>query len=270
MAIGSEVTISPVTLLGVPLDENSSFARGPAAGPAAIRAALASSHGHRTTELGINLNTAPWIDGGDIDVAGTEPMVAIEAAAAAVAASGRKLLALGGDHSVSAPLIKAAAAKHGPLTVFHIDAHPDLYADFAGNPHSHASPFARALEAGAIKRLVQVGIRTLNTTLNAEVAKYGVEVVTMRDWPRDVTSDLEGPLYVSLDLDGLDPAFAPAVSHPEPGGLSTRDVIRMLQDLPVSPVAGDVVELNPFRDINSMTAFVAAKCVKELMGRMLA
>jgi agmatinase len=267
MAKGASVPL--VTLMGVPLDENSSFARGPAGAPAAIRAALASSHGHRTTELGVNLDQAAWADGGDIGIEGDDPIASIQAAAAGVAARGSKLLALGGDHSVSAPLIKAAAAKHGPLTVFHVDAHPDLYSDFEGNPHSHASPFARALEAGAIMRLVQVGIRTLNATLRAQVEKHGVEVVTMRDWPRDVTSGLKGPLYVSLDLDGLDPAFAPGVSHPEPGGLSTREVIRMLQDLPVSPVAGDVVELNPLRDINGMTGFVAAKCVKELMGRML-
>ncbi|MBN9243230.1 MAG: agmatinase [Mesorhizobium sp.] len=265
----AKTNVSGVTLLGIPLDSNSSFARGPAAAPAAIRAALASDHGHKTTELGLDLKSADWKDGGDIDVSGADPIAEIEARAAAVATDGRKLLALGGDHSVSAPLIRAAAKAHGPLTVFHIDAHPDLYEDFGGNPASHASPFARALEAGAVARLVQVGVRTMNATLRKQVERYGVEVTTMRDWPRDVTSDLKGPLYVSLDLDGLDPAFAPAVSHPEPGGLSTREVLTMLQSLPVSPVAADLVELNPLRDINGMTAIVAAKCLKELMGRLL-
>lgn len=256
-----------VTLLGIPLDANSSFARGPALAPAAIRAALSSDHWHRTTELGLNLDTAPWVDGGDI-VVGTGAE-AIEAIAAAARRVEGKVIAFGGDHSVSAPLIRVASEKYGKLTVLHVDAHADLYEDYEGNPHSHASPFARAMESGGVARLVQVGVRTMNAHLQAQAAKHGVEIVTMRDWPRDVAKDLEGPLYVSIDMDGIDPAFAPAVSHPEPGGLTTRDVLRVLHALPVSPIGGDVVELNPLRDINGMTAFVAAKLFKELLGRML-
>lgn len=91
----------------------------------------------------------------------------------------------------------------------------------------------------------------------------------MRDWPRDVTSGLDAPLYVSIDVDALDPAHAPGVSHNEPGGLTVREVLRIIHALPVAPVAADVVELNPLRDIAGVTATAAAKIVKELLGRMV-
>ena len=258
-------------LIGLPTDINSSFERGPALAPPAIREALWSDRGNAACENGMEIGDDFTIDdSGDLPLAEAPgDDASIRQAVSDSLSAGAVPILLGGDHAVTFPILEAVHARHGPVTILHFDAHPDLYDDFGGNPRSHASPFARIMERGLASRLVQVGIRTLNATLSAEVRKYGVEVVTMRDWPRDVTSNLNGPLYVSVDLDGLDPAFAPGVSHPEPGGLSTREVIRMLQDLPVSPVAADIVELNPFRDINGMTAFVAAKCLKELMGRML-
>lgn len=256
-------------LLGIPLDRNSSFSQGPSAGPAAIRAALASDHWNRTTELGVDLDVADWRDGGDVDWRGPQALEQVRAAAGDIAEVGDCVLALGGDHSVSAPLMAAAAERCGPLTVLHVDAHPDLYADFQGNPHSHASPFARALEAGSVGRLIQVGVRTINAHQADQAARHSVEVVAMRDWPRGVTSGLDAPLYVSIDVDALDPAHAPGVSHNEPGGLTVREVLRIIHALPVAPVAADVVELNPLRDIAGVTATAAAKIVKELLGRMV-
>jgi arginase family enzyme len=155
------------------------------------------------------------------------------------------------------------------LTVLHIDAHPDLYDQLDGDRFSHACPFARALETGTIARLVQVGIRTLNPHQRAQAARFGVEIIEMRDWHSDLDLRLGGPLYLSVDLDALDPAFAPGVSHHEPGGLSTRDLLRIIQNLPVAPIGADLVELNPMRDPIGMTAAVAAKITKEILGRML-
>jgi agmatinase len=171
---------------------------------------------------------------------------------------------LGGDHMVTFPIVAGLAEAHGSVNILHFDAHPDLYEDFGGDPLSHASPFARIKERGFARRLVQVGIRTLNAECRKQVETYGVEVVEMRDFTAERVPIPEQPLYVSIDLDALDPAFAPGVSHHEPGGLSVRDILSVLHRVPGPIVGADVVEYNPTRDINGMTAVVAAKLVKEL------
>ena len=111
-----------------------------------------------------------------------------------------------------------------------------------------------------------MGIRAMNPHQQAQVQRFGVEVIAMRDYHPGLALDLDGPLYLSLDLDALDPAFAPGVSHHEPGGLSVRQVLDVLARVEGGLVGADVVELNPDRDINGMTAAVAAKLVKELCG----
>ena len=120
------------------------------------------------------------------------------------------------------------------------------------------------MEAGLARRLVQVGIRTLNDHCRAQAARYGVEIVPMRDFTAAMVPRLAGPVYVSVDLDGLDPAFAPGVSHHEPGGLSVRQLLDVLARIDALVVGADIVEYNPSLDINDMTAVVAAKLVKEL------
>ncbi|HEX6316097.1 MAG TPA: arginase family protein, partial [Gemmatimonadaceae bacterium] len=118
-------------------------------------------------------------------------------------------------------------------------------------------------------RLVQVGIRCLNGHQQAQADRYGVEVIDMRAWSRGTRPSLvDGNVYLSIDLDGIDPAHAPGVSHREPGGLTVREVIGLVQDVAGTIVGADVVELNPSRDVDGMTARVAAKLVKELMSRM--
>lgn len=260
-----------VALLGIPSDENSSFLRGAAHAPAAIRAALHSPSANLCAENGCDLGSEPrFTDAGDLwpgEGAGADAR--IEAGVAAVLARGARLLALGGDHAVTAPIVRAVVQRHGPVEILHFDAHPDLYDDFEGNPRSHASPFARIMEAGLATRLVQVGIRTMTPHQRAQAERFRVEVIDMRTFSVDRVPILAAPLYVSIDLDALDPAFAPGVSHHEPGGLSTRDIITILQRLPVAPVAADIVELNPTRDLHGMTAMVAAKLLKELAARML-
>jgi arginase len=125
------------------------------------------------------------------------------------------------------------------------------------------------MEEGLAKRLVQVGIRTLTPHQKVQARQFNVELVEMKDWNDTFRFDFEGPLYISLDLDALDPAFAPGVSHYEPGGFTTRQVLSIIQNLEAHFVGADIVELNPSRDSNNMTAMVAAKCFKELLAKML-
>lgn len=255
-----------VHLIGLPTDANSSFRRGAALAPAAIRRQLFSPHGNSASESGAELGRdIDLVDQGDLPLAndpGDDAL--IEKAVTRTLTAGAKPLLLGGDHAVTFPIMKAIAARHGPVDILHFDAHPDLYDDFEGNPRSHASPFARIMEAGLAKRLVQVGIRTLNAHQRQQAERFGVEIVPMRDFTAAAVPILTGPTYVSLDIDGLDPAFAPGVSHPEPGGLSVREVLNVLARLEAPLVGADIVELNPLADINDLTAVVAAKLVKEL------
>jgi arginase family enzyme len=153
---------------------------------------------------------------------------------------------------------------HGPVEILHFDAHPDLYDNFGGDPLSHASPFARIMEAGLARRLVQVGIRTLNRHTREQAKRFGVEIVEMRHFSAEAVPIPGAPLYVSIDLDGFDPAFAPGVSHHEPGGLTVRDVLAVLHRVRVPIVGADIVELNPSRDVNGVTATLAAKLIREL------
>lgn len=261
-----------VRLIGLPTDSHSSFLRGPAQAPPAIRAALHSDHSNMASECGLELGGGIALeDIGDLALdEGPDDFERIVAAATAAARDHVVPLFLGGDHMVSFPIVAGLAEVHGALNILHFDAHPDLYEDFEGDPLSHASPFARILERGLARRLVQVGIRTLNAHCREQVALYGVEVVEMRDFAPDHVPIPDAPLYISIDLDALDPAFAPGVSHHEPGGLSTRDILSVLARIPVPIVGADVVEYNPMRDINGMTAVVAAKLVKELAALAVA
>lgn len=253
-------------LIGLPTDCNSSFARGPAAAPQAIRAALWSNRGNLAAEDGQEIGHDFLLeDRGDLpltEAAGDDAI--IHAAVAESLGVGAIPLLLGGDHAVSFPVVAAIAAQHGPLNILHFDAHPDLYDDFEGNPRSHASPFARILEAGHCRRLVQVGIRTLNRHCREQAARFGVEIVPIADFAPRKVPVLDGPLYVSLDLDGIDPSEAPGVSHPEPGGLRTREVLAVLHAQTARIVGADVVELNPRFDSHDRTAILAAKLVREI------
>lgn len=262
-----------VTLIGVPSDENSSLIPGPASAPAVIRSALYDRGSNMTAEDGCHLaGNASFVDAGDVTIRTDDPAVnfaAIRDGAAAVLARRGRVLALGGDHAVSYPIVQAYADHCPGFSVVQIDAHPDLYADFGGNPYSHASGFARIMEGELVRRLVQVGIRAATPHQREQAVRFGVEIVDLRADAVATGRLPEGPVYLSLDLDGIDPAFAPGVSHPEPGGLSTRDVLRVIDGLPGPLIGADIVELNPRRDIAGATALVAAKCAKEIAARML-
>lgn len=266
---------STPTLLGLPYDASSSFLRGPAAAPPLIRKELGSEATNPWSEALIDLSAAGALaDAGDLDLpASAEARARIEAGVERVHAGGGRVIALGGDHSVTYPVLRALGPCHPGLTLLHIDAHPDLNDIFEGDRFSHACPFARILEEGLVARLVQVGIRKMSPHQQAQAERFGVEVIDMRAWSAGVRPGLAsgaGPLYLSLDLDGLDPAFAPGVSHQEPGGLTTREVIGLIQQLPGPFVGADVVEYNPLCDLGGATARVAAKLVREIASRMIA
>jgi arginase family enzyme len=126
------------------------------------------------------------------------------------------------------------------------------------------------MEKGLAQRLVQVGIRTMNRHQKEQVERFGVEVIEMKDLERANSIEFVAPVYISVDLDAIDPAYAPGVSHHEPGGLSTRELIRIIQSVRAPKFVGaDIVELNPERDPLGITAMVAAKVLKEIAARML-
>jgi arginase len=259
-----------IGLLGVAFDENSSYLRGPAQAPGKIRSAFFCDSSNLWTENETNLGAdGIFADAGDISPSQASMPTETENAAIRLHAAGLKVFAFGGDHSVTTPLVKATARYHRDLTILHFDAHPDLYDDFAGNPHSHASPFARIMEAGLAKRLVQVGIRTMNGHLRQQANRFGVEVLDMRHWREVFAMKFSSPLYLSFDMDCLDPAFAPGISHREPGGLSTREALSIIQSLNANIVAADLVEYNPSMDQPGFTDMVAAKIFKEISARML-
>ncbi|SHH09978.1 agmatinase [Cognatishimia maritima] len=262
-----------IKLLGLPQDNNSSYMTGPAMAPARIREAIACDSANMWSETGYDLgNKDFWQDAGDIDLqskSGAEAFEAIKAGVAKQIKEGHRVLSLGGDHSVAFPVISAHAEHYDGLNILHIDAHPDLYDDMQSNPFSHASPFARLMESGKVKKLVQVGIRTLNAHQREQAERFGIDIHEMRDLSRVSEIAFEGPVYLSFDLDALDPACAPGVSHYEPGGLSTREVLDIIHTFKGQLVGADVVELNPHRDPADITAMVAAKIVKELIGRLL-
>ena len=263
-----------LALLGLPQDDNSTFLRGPRLGPDAIRHAIMCDSANMFAETGCDLG-APglWHGAGDValeQLSGIDAYNAIHDRVDRLLEEGNRVFSLGGDHSVSYPAVMAHARHHSGLNLLHIDAHPDLYDDMGGNPFSHASPFARLMESGKVKRLVQVGIRTLNAHQRAQAERFGVEIHEVRHGPKISKLRFDGPVYLTLDLDALDPAFAPGVSHHEPGGLSTREVLTIIQEFSGRLVGADLVELNPDRDINGVSAMVAAKLAKEIMARLIA
>lgn len=256
-----------IAIIGLPFDEHSSFLTGPAKAPELIIQAVESDSANYFTENLIDLNEHP-----KVAWCGNAPLTdywSIEKAIDQIMEQGAVPFSLGGDHSVTYPILKAVAKKHPQLSILHFDAHGDLYDELDGNKYSHACPFARIMENELAQFLTQVGIRTLTKHQNEQAERFGVKVIQMKDWKADMKLEIEGPVYLSFDMDVLDPAFAPGVSHHEPGGFSTREVLTMIQNLNLNIVGCDVVEYNPDRDINGVTAMVAAKVVKELVVKIM-
>jgi agmatinase len=258
-----------LALIGFRWDENSSFMKGASDAPPQIRAALRSEAWNLSSENGTELEEV-FFDAGDVESPSNGEMFAlIENSVATLLNDGLAPISLGGDHSITYPILRAFARKYNNLTILHFDAHPDIYDSFQGNRHSHASPFARIMEEKLAKRLVQVGVRTFTAHQREQVKRFGVETIEMRDVADKLELSFDSPVYISFDTDALDPAFAPGVSHREPGGLSTRQVIDIIQRLNGKVIGADIVEFNPRMDPLHVTGTVCAKILKEIAARML-
>jgi arginase len=259
------------SLLGISFDTYSSFARGPAQAPQKIREAFLSTASNYWTETGIDLGPEGTIhDSGDLRFSSDD--AAFQEIEEAILRQLEKRLCpilLGGDHSITLPVMRAIAHVYPKVTIVHFDAHPDLYDEFDGNRYSHACPFARIMEEKLASRLIQIGLRTVNGHQREQAQKFGVEQYEMRALPPAKVLNLTGPVYISFDIDVLDPAFAPGVSHREPGGLSTREAIRYIHAIAGQIVGADLVEYNPARDLDGITATAAAKILKELLGMVI-
>ncbi|MGH7581012.1 MAG: agmatinase [Gemmatimonadales bacterium] len=266
-------TPQKVALLGIPYDAGSSYQRGPAGAPVVIREALWTEAGNTWSEMGIDVKDGALDDEGDLwfndREPGAEARARIEDAVGSILDSARRPLLLGGDHSITYPALRGMRPRHPKLGILHLDAHPDLYHEFQGDPYSHACPFARIMEERLADRLVQVGIRTMTGHQREQAERFGVEVIAMRSWRDGTPLRFDMPVYLSLDLDVLEPGLAPGVSHREPGGLTVRQVVDIIHAVDAPLAGADVVELNPLNDPSGLSAAVAAKLVKEIAARML-
>jgi len=255
-----------VQLIGINYDAKSSFMRGAAQAPGKIREVLHDGSSSYLSENGCNIiEDIIWEDAGDIEV-GDYPN--LFPAIKKKLKPGSIPVFLGGDHSISYPIVKAMATLHKDFSILHFDAHTDLYDVFEGDKFSHACPFARIMEEGLAAGLTQVGIRVLNQHHIEQAEKYGVRIIPMRKVEDMYSLTFDKPVYLSLDLDVFDPAFVPGVSHHEPGGMLPRQFINFLHETDMKIIGADIVEYNPFRDVSDITAALAAKMLKEIVGKM--
>ncbi len=258
--------MNKIILQGILYDEKSSFLKGTALAPPKIRSLYKSPSANYFAENGIEIVPEIFDDKGDFQIS---TYFDIEKYTFENLKSNKHLLTLGGDHSITYPVIKAFHKVHGQMDLLHIDAHADLYDIFEGDKYSHACPFARIMEEKLAHRLIQLGIRTFSTHQREQAIKYGVETFEMSEMHELPSLELKNPVYISMDMDALDPAYAPGVSHHEPGGLSTREVINIIQSVNVPILGADIVEYNPTRDFNDMTAMVCAKLLREIVSKMI-
>ncbi len=256
-----------VAVLGVPFDSAVTYRPGCRLGPRAIRAASVQLAELKAFPFGFDLLTAlAVVDRGDVMLDPHHPETVaptIEAAAAEVIAAGAKLLALGGDHYVAWPLLRAHAAHYGPLALIQVDAHGDLWPDDPDRI-DHGTMMGRAIRAGLVDaaKSTQIGIRTFHDTTE------GLEVLTAPWVHRNgITAAIEAararagtaPVYISFDIDALDPAFAPGTGTPVPGGLASWQALELIRGLAGLNLIGmDLVEVSPPFDHAEITALAAA------------
>jgi agmatinase len=278
-----EVELAAVAILGVPFDSGVSYRPGARFGPSAIRAGSKLLRPYHPF-----LEVQPWdvhqvADAGDVATSPfsiTEAIDAIEACARHVLESVDHLVAIGGDHTIALPLLRATAARRGPVALVHFDAHLDTWDTYFDAPYTHGTPFRRAVEEGllALDASAHVGIRCpmyaaadlvedaqlgFATISTVDVATKGVEDAVARICERVA----DRSVYVSIDIDVLDPSHAPATGTPEPGGLTTRELQLILRGLQALDLVGaDVVEVAPAYDHAELTALAAAQIVYELLG----
>jgi agmatinase len=278
-----EVRRCDVAIVGVPFDGGTTYRPGARFGPAAIRAGSRLMRAYHPGLAVHPLGAQQVADAGDIACTPFDIAAAIEqvqTGAAAVFEHADQLVALGGDHTIALPLLRATHARHGPLALIHFDAHLDTWDSYFGAAYTHGTPFRRAHEEGllATDRCAHVGIRgpLFSPEDLTDDAGFGFTIVGAFDYlERSVASIAEGlrervgdlPVYVSIDIDVLDPAHAPGTGTPEAGGLSSRELLATLRALAgLRLVGADVVEVAPAYDHAEITSIAAANAVYELLG----
>lgn len=247
---------------GIGDDRKSSYRAGAAGGPEAIRRFYNGDCYNSTSDSGVDLEKKV-LDLGDLgpesdwdtDAIGYGERLGVHFA------QGRTVFVAGGDHAVTVAVVGAAKRVGRPIHVVQLDAHPDLYPEFDGDARSHACVATRLLETNHVKSLTQIGVRTWN-----RVERQTAERFRSRLTPLEAIGE-EDSVYVTLDLDVFEPAFAPGVGHPVPGGLSPREVLDWLADLPGQLIGMDVVELNPSLDPQGLTAVLAGRLLHQGMAR---
>lgn len=279
----ADVGRAAVALLGIPFDAGVSYRSGARFGPQAIRVGSKLLRPYHPF-----LDVQPWrvhqvADAGDVacnPFAIGEALASIEVAATAVAERADRIIALGGDHTIALPMLRALARRRGPLALLHFDAHLDTWDTYFGQPYTHGTPFRRAFEEGLLvrDRSVHVGIRgpLYSTDDLGQDAGMGFAVVSTMDVARRGVDSVidqvrarvqDAPVYVSVDIDVLDPAHAPGTGTPEPGGLTTRELQAILRGLDGLDLAGaDVVEVSPAYDHAELTALAAANIAYEYLA----
>lgn len=280
-----EVSRADIAVVGVPFDSGVSYRPGARFGPAHVREASRLLRPYNPAQDVFPFGAQQVVDAGDlvanpfdIDTAVAE----IEAGARALRTSAERLVVIGGDHTIALPLLRAVHAEHGPVAVLHFDAHLDTWDTYFGAPTTHGTPFRRASEEGLIDLTasMHVGIRgplyAKDDLVDDErlgfaivssefVEEHGVEASIERIRARVGTA----PLYISIDIDVLDPAHAPGTGTPEAGGLTSRELLRMLRGLADLRIVGaDVVEVAPAYDHAQLTAVAASHVVYELLSAM--
>jgi len=282
-----EVSSADIVIVGVPFDSGVSYRPGARFGPAHIRASSKLLRPYNPAAGIAPFAQLQVADAGDIAVNPfdmTEAIGHIEAGARNLTRDGVRLLTLGGDHTIALPLLRVAASHHGPVAVLHFDAHLDTWDTYFGASYTHGTPFRRASEEGLIDRghSVHVGIRGPLYAASdlADDSVLGFQVITCPEVESTgVTRLVERmharlggrPVYVSLDIDVLDPAHAPGTGTPEAGGLSARELLAVLRSLStVTLVGADIVEVAPAYDHAEITGIAAAHAAFELVSAMAA
>jgi agmatinase/guanidinopropionase len=273
-----------VAIVGIPFDSGTTYRSGTRFGPRKIRESSLLLWGYNQALRVFPARELNIVDYGDVGVVPVDINVTMERISEEV----NKILqqevtvvSLGGDHSISLPLLRAHKAKYGPLAVIHFDAHPDTWAwEFEGQPYSHGTPFRRAIEEELVDKnaYIQVGIRgpTSGPDDLPEAEGMGARVVTIDQVfemgiPGVIQEMLatvgERPVYVSLDIDSVDPAFAPGTGTPEVGGLSSYQILQLVRGMRgLNFVGFDLVEVSPAYDHGEITSILAANLVFEFLS----
>ena len=280
-----EVTDVDVAVVGVPFDSGVSYRPGARFGPAHVRASSRLLRPYNPAADVEPFATQQVVDAGDLAVNPFDIEAAIgevEAGARSLLERASRLVTIGGDHTIALPLLRAMAAKHGPVAVVHFDAHLDTWDSYFGAPYTHGTPFRRASEENLLDRsaCLHVGTRgpLYGTSDLADDTRLGFQVVGSVEMDdlgvRGVLERIRNrvgdrPVYVSVDIDVLDPAFAPGTGTPEAGGLSSRELLAILRGFAdLDLVGADVVEVAPAYDHAEITGIVAAHVVYELVSAL--